>query len=296
MEPLLQRRRNSQAGLSALLALLAAALFIAWLFIIFQATLPRTKDGEWPPEVKLPRTLADLKVLGQYLNDYTDQHYIRVSIAFISLYVFLQTFLIPGSIMLSILAGALFGTIIGVFYVAIATALGSTNCYCLSKYLAGHMIHSVLGERMDRWQYQLRRQKNHLFNYMIFLRVTPLLPNWFINLAAPHLGVPLGIFFCGTFFGVIPPSLLHVQAGKMLPQLQDLNHLLTFSNVITLILIGLIALLPILISRWMNPNDPTIESDEVVVATSSNIDEDEDCSHTHSLLHNSSSYPNAPLL
>ncbi|RKP23748.1 hypothetical protein SYNPS1DRAFT_30495 [Syncephalis pseudoplumigaleata] len=109
---------------------------------------------DWPPELKLPRTLKDLKILGRYLTDYTDQHYIRVSIAFVSLYVFLQTFLVPGSIMLSVLAGALFGVVVGVFYVALATAIGATNCYFLSKYLAGHAIHSMLGEKMDQWRYQ----------------------------------------------------------------------------------------------------------------------------------------------
>lgn len=34
-------------------------------------------------------------------------------------------------------------------------------------------------------------------NYMLFLRMTPLLPNIFINMASPIVGVPLHIFALG---------------------------------------------------------------------------------------------------
>lgn len=38
---------------------------------------------------------------------------------------------------------------------------------------------------------------------MIFLRVTPILPNWFINIVAPVIDVPLATFWLGTFIGNI---------------------------------------------------------------------------------------------
>lgn len=48
---------------------------------------------------------------------------------------------------------------------------------------------------------QVDRHREHLFYYMLFLRITPFLPNWFINITAPVLDIPLGTFFWGTFFG-----------------------------------------------------------------------------------------------
>ena len=36
---------------------------------------------------------------------------------------------------------------------------------------------------------------------MIFLRFTPLVPNWFVNLASPIVGMPFLHFSLGTFFG-----------------------------------------------------------------------------------------------
>ena len=37
--------------------------------------------------------------------------------------------------------------------------------------------------------------------YIIFLRITPFLPNWFINLASPIIGVRVAPFYWGTFLG-----------------------------------------------------------------------------------------------
>lgn len=37
--------------------------------------------------------------------------------------------------------------------------------------------------------------------FCFFLRLTPFMPNWFINLAAPLVGVPLFDFFVGSLVG-----------------------------------------------------------------------------------------------
>ena len=44
---------------------------------------------------------------------------------------------------------------------------------------------------------QVDRRRGDLFNYIIFLRVTPLLPNIFINIASPVVDVPLRPFALG---------------------------------------------------------------------------------------------------
>ena len=36
---------------------------------------------------------------------------------------------------------------------------------------------------------------------MFFLRLTPLAPNWFINVACPIIGVPLAPFFVASLLG-----------------------------------------------------------------------------------------------
>lgn len=50
---------------------------------------------------------------------------------------------------------------------------------------------------------QVIHHRVDLFNYIVFLRITPFLPNWFINLASPIIGVPMWPFFAGTFVGKV---------------------------------------------------------------------------------------------
>lgn len=40
-------------------------------------------------------------------------------------------------------------------------------------------------------------RRRELLNYIVFLRVTPILPNTFINVASPIVGVPLAPFALG---------------------------------------------------------------------------------------------------
>lgn len=50
-------------------------------------------------------------------------------------------------------------------------------------------------------------------NYMLFLRVTPTLPNLFINLASPIVDIPFHVFFLATVVGLIPASFITVRVS-----------------------------------------------------------------------------------
>jgi uncharacterized membrane protein YdjX (TVP38/TMEM64 family) len=58
-------------------------------------------------------------------------------------------------------------------------------------------VERYLGQRLVDWKATVHTQRDNLFNYMLFLRITPLIPNFFINIASPLVGVPLGTFFVG---------------------------------------------------------------------------------------------------
>ena len=59
--------------------------------------------------------------------------------------------------------------------------------------------------------FQVAKRREKLLNYMLFLRVTPTLPNTFINVASPIVGVPYHIFFLATFIGLIPAAYVTVR-------------------------------------------------------------------------------------
>lgn len=63
--------------------------------------------------------------------------------------------------------------------------------------------------------FQVGKRREKLLNYMLFLRVTPTLPNTFINFASPIVDVPYHIFFLATSIGLIPAAYVTVRVHKL---------------------------------------------------------------------------------
>ena len=81
------------------------------------------------------------------------------------------------------------------------SAFGATLCYLLSQLVGRRLVKHYFPKRSSEWGQQVEKHRDDIFSYMLFLRMTPFLPNWFINLVAPVIGVPLKPFALGTFFG-----------------------------------------------------------------------------------------------
>jgi len=54
---------------------------------------------------------------------------------------------------------------------------------------------------------------------MLFLRLTPLVPNWFVNLGSPIVGISIRHFALGTLFGLMPLNIIHIHTGLNLANL-----------------------------------------------------------------------------
>uniref|UniRef100_A0A8C2FM98 Transmembrane protein 41B n=1 Tax=Cyprinus carpio TaxID=7962 RepID=A0A8C2FM98_CYPCA len=142
----------------------------------------------------------------------------------------LQTFAIPGSIFLSILSGYLYPFPLALFLVCLCSGLGASFCYMLSYLVGRPMVYKYLTERAEKWSQQVDKHREHLINYIIFLRITPFLPNWFINITSPVINVPLGVFFLGTFLGVAPPSFVAINAGTTLYKLTTAGEAVSWNS------------------------------------------------------------------
>lgn len=107
----------------------------------------------------------------------------------------------------------------------------------ISKTLSCHCNHSL--------SFQIKKHENNLLNYIIFLRVTPILPNWFINIASPVIDVPIWPFFMGTLLGVAPPSFLFIQAGTTLQMMTNANVVWSWSSIATLAFFAVLSIAPV---------------------------------------------------
>ncbi|ALC48417.1 CG8408 [Drosophila busckii] len=123
-------------------------------------------------------------------------------------------------------------------------ALGATLCYLLSNILGRRLIRHFWPKKTSEWSKHVEEYRESLFNYMLFLRMTPILPNWFINLASPVIGVPLHTFALGTFCGVAPPSVIAIQAGKTLQKMSSSSEAFSWTSMGILFICACASLLP----------------------------------------------------
>ncbi|XP_037305896.1 transmembrane protein 41B isoform X2 [Pungitius pungitius] len=157
----------------------------------------------------------------------------------------LQTFAIPGSIFLSILSGYLYPFPLALFLVCLCSGLGASFCYMLSYLVGRPIVYKYLTERAQKWSNQVEQHRDHLINYIIFLRITPFLPNWFINITSPVINVPLGVFFIGTFLGVAPPSFVAINAGTTLYKLTTAGEAVSWNSLAVLGVLAVLSILPV---------------------------------------------------
>ncbi|MED6169127.1 hypothetical protein PIB30_018465 [Stylosanthes scabra] len=219
-------------------------LFALGLFYIY-LTMPASEFGR----IKLPRTLADLRLLKENLSAYASNHPAPFILGYCSTYIFMQTFMIPGTIFMSLLAGALFGVVRGILLVIFNATAGASSCFFLSKLIGRPLVSWLWPEKLRFFQAEIAKRRDRLLNYMLFLRITPTLPNLFINLASPIVDVPFHIFFLATLIGLIPASYITVRAGLALGDLKSLKDLYDFKTFSVLFLIGFVAICPTLLKR-----------------------------------------------
>ncbi|XP_015916764.1 transmembrane protein 41B [Parasteatoda tepidariorum] len=240
-----------QSTRTAILILVGIFLLSVSALVYLYKSFPELEEEE-AQYVKLPMDIEDAKNLGKVLARYKERYYFTVLFAFFLTYIFLQSFAIPGSIFLSILSGFLYPYPLAILLVCSCSALGASFCYLLSSQLGRKIVKRFFPERAAQWSRQVNKHHSNLLNYIIFLRITPFLPNWFINITSPVIGVPAKPFILGTFIGVAPPSFVMIQAGTTLHQLTSSKDAISGTSIFMLTLLALLSLLPILFKKKLS--------------------------------------------
>ncbi|XP_015595948.1 transmembrane protein 41B [Cephus cinctus] len=240
----LEETSTRKAILTVGLIFLTSLAVLCYVYTSF----PELAENE-KQHMKLPLDIDDAKNLGKLLDRYKELYYFEVLTGLFITYIFLQTFAIPGSIFLSILSGFLFPFPIALLLVCMCSAIGATLCYLLSSILGRKLLYKYFPEKANEWAITVTKHRDHLLNYMLFLRMTPLLPNWFINLASPVIGVPMVPFTVGTFFGVAPPSFVAIQAGQTLHKLTSSRDAWSWNSMIILCVFALLSLVPVIFKQ-----------------------------------------------
>uniref|UniRef100_F1L677 Transmembrane protein 41A n=1 Tax=Ascaris suum TaxID=6253 RepID=F1L677_ASCSU len=242
-------------------AIFASASIALWLML---CSAPGWSNSNGEIGWELPKQFENFTILAEKFRIYKEDHFGYITILFICIYLYKQTFAIPGSFFLNVIAGAVFDLWIGFILVCILTTIGSTLCYLFSELFGREYVYYYFGQRLTYLQQKIDDNSNRLLPFLLFARMFPISPSWLLNIVAPFLNIPLPIFAFSAFIGLAPYNFICVQAGYILSDLHSWDDVF---NSWTIFKLCSFALLPLAYAFFIRPRSAHLQ----IVATTEEI-------------------------
>ncbi|MHA1566035.1 MAG: TVP38/TMEM64 family protein [Alphaproteobacteria bacterium] len=183
------------------------------------------------------QTLADNR---HVLMAFVQENTIGSVLLFMLLYTVVTAMAVPGSAVLSIAGGFLFGIALGAAWIVIAATAGATILFLLARSAFGDALRRKAGPALKNMEAGF---KKNAFSYLLSLRLVPVFPFFLINIVPAFLGVSVRTYMSATLLGIIPGALVFASIGAGLGSVFDMMMEFSLKNAVTPeIVIGLIAL------------------------------------------------------
>lgn len=181
-------------------------------------------------------TLSYLKGSLDTLKALYENNNLMVIAGYFFIYVLTTSLSLPGASSLGIAGGALFGFWTATIVVSFASTIGATLACLVSRFLLRDWIQNKFGDRVKKVNEGI--EKEGAF-YLFTLRLIPIFPFWLINLAMGLTKMSLVKFYWVSQIGMLPGTMVFVNAGKELAKIDSVKGILSPSLIISFALIGI---------------------------------------------------------
>lgn len=155
---------------------------------------------------------------------------------FFIIYVAVTALSLPGAAVMTIAAGALFGLATGTILVSFASSLGATLAFLVARLLLRESVQQRLGPRLRKINAGVERDGGF---YLFSMRLVPAIPFFLINLAMGLTPIRTWTFYWVSQVGMLPGTLVYVNAGTQVAELESLGGLLSFDLIGAFVLLAL---------------------------------------------------------
>jgi pyruvate/2-oxoglutarate dehydrogenase complex dihydrolipoamide dehydrogenase (E3) component/uncharacterized membrane protein YdjX (TVP38/TMEM64 family) len=190
--------------------------------------------------------------LGQYFNLQTlkaqqsaietfraGQPVLAVAVYFL-LYVLVTALSLPGAALLTLAGGAVFGLLWGTVIVSFASTVGATLAFLIARFLLRDWVAGRFGPRLQAIDAGVRREGAF---YLFTLRLVPVFPFFVINLLFGLTAMRAATFYWTSQIGMLAGTVVYVNAGTQLAQLDSLAGILSPALLGSFALLGVFPLL-----------------------------------------------------
>ncbi|KPK27243.1 MAG: dihydrolipoamide dehydrogenase [Desulfobacterales bacterium SG8_35_2] len=172
---------------------------------------------------------------GKFLQLYS-QNRLAVIAAYMAIYIAVTTLSLPGAAVMTLAGGALFGFWIGFVVVSFASTIGATLACFVARFLLRDWVQKRFGDKLSAINTGIKKEGSF---YLFSLRLVPIFPFFIINLAMGLTPMKLFTFYWVSQIGMLPGTMVYVNAGKELGQIESLSGILSPGLIISFVILGL---------------------------------------------------------
>ncbi len=184
-------------------------------------------------------SLDYLKAQKNALQAYYQSNPFKISMLYFFSYVIMAALSLPVALIMTLTAGVIFGVLWGTTLAVIASTLGATLAFLVSRVLLHDYVQGKFGGNLAIINNGIRRDGAL---YLFTLRVVPVFPFFVINAVMGLTPIRTVIFAAITLIGMIPITLIVTNAGKQLAKIESVDDILSPQLIFSFALLGLFPL------------------------------------------------------
>lgn len=173
---------------------------------------------------------------------------VAVGLAFFGVYVLTTALSLPGAVILTLAAGALFGLSVGVVLVSFASSVGATLAFLASRYVLRDAVERRFGERLKAINEGMAKDG---VMYLFTLRLVPLFPFFLVNLLMGLTPIRTLSYYWVSQVGMLAGTLVYVNAGTQLAQITSLSGIVSPELLLSFALLGIFPMLAKKFLGWL---------------------------------------------
>lgn len=181
-------------------------------------------------------TLDNIKSRQQEVVQLYQQSPVLFGLVFFVLYVIMAALSIPGAAIMTLIAGSIFGLIWGSIIVSFASTIGATLAFLIARYLLRDAIQTKYHDKLQAINHGVEQDGGY---YLFTLRLVPAFPFFIINLLMGITTIPLTVYYLISQLGMLPATIIYVNAGKQLASIDSLSGILSPQILLAFTLLGI---------------------------------------------------------
>lgn len=181
-------------------------------------------------------TLPYIKASHHRFEILYSEHQFLVIGSYMLIYILVTSLSLPGAAVMTLAGGALFGLLAGTIAVSFASTIGATLACFVSRFILRDWVQDKFGSKLKTFNEGIEREGSF---YLFTLRLIPVFPFWLINLVIGLTKMPLRNFYLVSQVGMLPATIVYVNAGKELAKIDSLSGILSPRLIFSFVLLGL---------------------------------------------------------